>query len=428
MSGPKTSHYTLTPEQRRILREQQERQRKIETEKVNIKRYTFELQCICNELEKSLPKAQELNSRTGKANDYISSVNNLIKATKNILNSNVDISDLSQLESQRQLIADCLKNTKVEEANLKNEATAIAQALKTDLNENIDKGFSLSFEQKINTNSNEELNALILSIHERLTTLINIALSDALSKEVFVAIEKLDKVESLDFAQNFNSVVATPLIKRCKQYSSEYDANIDRYNDLSARYQVLCNDLSIDYTHNPFSLSEMAMLEKNIVTLETQYAEQAENEYITSSIDAVMVEMGYDVLGSKEVKKRNGSHFRSELYKFGEGTAVNVTYSSDGKIIMELGGVSHTDRVATEAEKQKLCGDMETFCTDFKEIEKCLKDRGVVVKDRLSICPPDEQYVQIINVLDYSINKEIEEIAVKREKSKTQNQKTMGRD
>ena len=46
MSGPKSSRYTLTPEQRRLLREQRERERRIAVAKEKIKRNIRNIQTL----------------------------------------------------------------------------------------------------------------------------------------------------------------------------------------------------------------------------------------------------------------------------------------------------------------------------------------------------------------------------------------------
>lgn len=78
-----------------------------------------------------------------------------------------------------------------------------------------------------------------------------------------------------------------------------------------------------------------------------------------------------------------------------------MTYADDGKITMELGGLDTDDRLPDAAEAKQLCESMESFCDDFSEIEKRLEAKGVVLKSRLALLPPSEDYAQIINVSDY---------------------------
>ena len=100
------------------------------------------------------------------------------------------------------------------------------------------------------------------------------------------------------------------------------------------------------------------------------------------------------------------------------GTAVNVTYSSDGQIAMELGGISREDRLPTVEETQVLTEDMETFCGEFAEFEKRLRAKGVILGNRIAMSPPSADYAAIINVNDYEIDssKQFSEISVAHKK------------
>lgn len=128
-----------------------------------------------------------------------------------------------------------------------------------------------------------------------------------------------------------------------------------------------------------------------------------EQEYISRTIDEVMLEMGYDLIGDRTVTKRSGRQFHSELFTFSEGTAVNITRSSSGQITMELAGLDSSDRQPTDDESDVLCAEMESFCGAFSEFEKRLAKKGVISK-HISILPPTSEYAQIINVNDYELS------------------------
>jgi hypothetical protein len=90
---------------------------------------------------------------------------------------------------------------------------------------------------------------------------------------------------------------------------------------------------------------------------------------------------------------------------------------------MELGGVDNCDREPTNAECNVLCEEMSEFCGEFQEIEKRLKEKGVILANRISMLPPVSTYAQIINVNDYDMNKSVEclEVISKR-KNESRNQ------
>ena len=124
-------------------------------------------------------------------------------------------------------------------------------------------------------------------------------------------------------------------------------------------------------------------------------------------------------------KKKNGNHFRNELYTFGDGTAVNVTYSSDGRIAMELGGLDSKDRTPDEYESAVLYEEMEDFCKGFKEIERRLLERGVILASRISLLPPDKAYAQIINTTDFEMRTDTKSFTTEKNRRKATKKKTM---
>ena len=150
--------------------------------------------------------------------------------------------------------------------------------------------------------------------------------------------------------------------------------------------------------------------------LKTAKLDDEEQAYISQTIDDVMVEMGYKLIGNNEVTKKSGKHFKKELYLFDEGTAVNVTTSSTGQITMELGLLDTQDRIPDVEETDTLCRQMRTFCGSYADIEKKLAERGIVAK-HLSLLPPEAQFAQVINVEDYNMSDD--ETYVKEKKKAT---------
>ena len=362
MSGPKTSRYTLTAEQRRILLEKQMRELKIKTEKANIKQNTRDLLLLCEDICNPLDLARELSTRTGQGDEFIRSVTELSQQIKAVIDANADISKISEpevLEQRRKGMDLCLKSVRQKAVPLKREADNLRHLLKNNLTEKIDEGFSMSFmRMEIKETTDNKHHTLQEQIIEKLNTLKDNMLPDEIEQELSSAISKTQAIEILEFLQNFNAITVIPLEKRCKQYISDYERNIDKFNELMARYKALCETLSIPIQIIAFSMDAIAKLGSAIKEMEEQLAKDIEDSYIADSIDEVMTEMGYTVLGSKNVQKSSGKRFRSELYSFDDGIAVNVTYSSDGKITMELGGLANEDRMPSSNEASKLCDQM----------------------------------------------------------------------
>ena len=424
MSGPKTSRYTLTPEQRRILAEQREIERRKAVAAEKIRKTQKQLFHIGGMFNAEREIASELVNRTGNDNGMtklIAELEALIDPIQPLV-AKANFDDVNSVEETANAVFDCLKEAEKLASKITSIATTNEINLKTNLSEAIDQGFVSSFADiKADTATSLRIDAA-----QRLEQIYKIDfLPPAYKSDISHAIIRLNEITDDVFLKNFVAVSVNPLIKQANQFIAEYRECKDEFDQLYAEYVALCELYYYVAQEYVCSRSSIQALEIEIDRIKKNAAEDDEQTYISDCLDEVMTEMGYSVLGSREVTKRNGKRFRNELYTYCDGTAVNVTYSSDGKIAMELGGIDTSDRVPTAQETEKLCNSMEHFCDDFKEIEKKLLAKGVVLADRVSLLPPNAEYAQIINTSDYSMKTEIDSISVKKQRRSISKQKAL---
>ena len=242
-------------------------------------------------------------------------------------------------------------------------------------------------------------------LQNELTALLrNSELSPEIIAEIKKALISLDKIHQIEYLHSFDSVTAKNIFKKIDAYKHELEEKQAEFNETYSRYKMLCymaKEAASTYVYSEDAFAEM---EEEIERLELAIVRMQEQDYVSECVDQVMTEMGYDLIGSREViKKRTGKRFRNELFTFNEGTAVNVTYSSDGQISMELGGIAREDRIPSQEETEMLTQDMQTFCSEFAEFERRLKTKGVVINRRTALSPPSAEYAAIINVSDYDV-------------------------
>ena len=284
----------------------------------------------------------------------------------------------------------CKFNLQIEEYRKKNRREELEKKMQI---ESADNNIAVAFSSFAETSN--KTNIKTDSTETRLINQLNSMLTDnQLSMDLIPQIEakisRLCSITDKNYRKNFIAVSIKPLLKEYEQYK-----------ELKIKHEVLCSISDVSYQPIKFSDSSLENLNQEISWLESKIAEDEEKAYIQKSIDEVMSDMGYDVIGHRDVTKKSGKHFRNELYSYEDGTAVNVTFSDDGDIAMELCGLDDTDRLPETSEANQLCDCMESFCKDFTEIEKRLKVKGVVLKRRLHMLPPDVEHAQIINVSEY---------------------------
>lgn len=418
MSGPKSSRYTLTPEQRRILAEQRAIERRKSVASENIKRNNKRLLQIGSMFSIAKQVSDELLSRSANDGGFAAKLlelENVIAPVAPII-ARTDNNDVNSLENTAKEVAASLAKAE----KIASELSAISAkneiALHASLCADIDKGFSTSFAD-IQTVSQTTMSESKSKIRSQLIEMKNNQnLPKELAGELNAALSKIDSIDNEAFLKNYSSVTVSPLLKRCRQYLNEYEACHEEFEKLYAEYIALCDLYFYVAQEYPCCNASIELLKAEIKRIKDTVDADDEQAYIGDCLDEVMEEMGYTVIGSREVTKKNGKHFRNELYTYGEGTAVNVTYSSDGKIAMELGGIDATDRLPNSHETAVLCESMENFCEDFKEIEKRLLAKGVVLADRISLLPPSAEYAQIINTADYRMTEKAETLQTKKQR------------
>jgi hypothetical protein len=349
-----------------------------------------------NQLDKSMNTADSVNKDSG--------LERLQQANNNILNT------LNQCRKVK-------KKCDVESKNIKD-------MLSEDINNSIIAGMNIStFMENRDINSINQVEQQREKIKEVLNSLDELKLSDDLKTELDEICSKSEEITDKNFIDNYYAMTVLPFVKKCKEYNELVSMHGDEFDELVSKHRFYSNYLGLPILKFAISTEQLESLRLEVKQLEQQYEQVEEQSYIAKSVDEVMVEMGYNVVGNREVTKKNGKKFRNELYHFSEGTVVNVTYASNGQISMELDGVDNCDREPTNAECNVLCEEMSEFCGEFQEIEKRLKEKGVILANRISMLPPVSTYAQIINVNDYNMNKLVEclEVISKR-KNESRNQ------
>lgn len=425
MSGPKSSRYTLSARQRQIV---QERLRKIQEAQIEAERkrnilLTLDENCsrlreTVNNLEATVQEAEKSASdQFDHGLDFSS--------TRMVVHSALEV--ISQVVSLKQKAINIKEIEKVEQEVLSQLNAVYAEAHKTQRrieNQNIElrdealkglaSGFELSFANLAKPKRQFKVQTVdfLELITERLDKLFGLTISEEQKRRFEELRQKAETITSPDYLESFFSISVVPFVKDCIEYDMLYREKGNDYEQLRLRYEFLSKKLKHSIEEIPFSEQAISVLLEKIAFLEAEELEIEEESYICECIDEAMREMNYSVIGNRTVVKKNGRQFRNVLYRFAEGTAVNVTYSNNGQIAMELGGTTYSDKIPNEVESSSLEQDMKIFCNDFYIIEEKLKARGIESK-RLSHLPAEAQFAQLINVSDYEMTEDIGEYEAK---------------
>ena len=429
MSGPKTSRYSLTLEMRRAMERARELERKTKAAYSQKESKRKEVMSLVSQLDKITERAEFISMQSDKNISSLQSALTLQKKAADFANSTVNStvgSGLGVLTGEVSKLSDFERQLSRQVGVLSKQLSTAESEYKSELNDTISKGFTLSFDNIVFDNratSAAKKDLYISKINDTLSEISSFKLTAELTEKLSVLKKKAAEIKSADFLENFYSLSVLPLFKKCKRYNTLYEEYGEEYERLIEEYKIIAEQLGEKTKSIPLSEKAISDLTAEISRLEAVLIADEEKAYISKCVDEVMLEMGYSLIGSREVTKRSGKHFTNELYLFDEGTAVNVTKSDNGQITMELGGLDSSDRLPDDSESRKLADEMTVFCNDYKKIEQKLREKGIVT-NYISLLPPDEQYAQIINTNDYEMNSDVENFSAE-EKGK-QNISTNG--
>lgn len=410
MSGPKSARYTLTPEQRRILAEARERERKTKRELDKLQQHRGELASLKERLAATTTSIDMLVDRVGEGNEIQQSISKSITQIETTIHESAGFSKQSGLESLQSF------NTKaktVEEiarkivAQYESQSNEIKDVLSKNIEDSITDGMSIRVDDEI-VKPHSHLESQKAKIKDILHEIQSLNISSDLQKEGIAILKRAQEITDDSFIDNYYAMTVLPYIKRCKAYEEQIKEYGEEFDELLSKHRYYSEYLGMPVISFTFSMDSLNSLRHEVAELESQSAKIEEQQYISESLDQVMRDMGYNVVGSREVVKKSGRKFRNELYHFSEGSVVNVTYAANGQISMELGGVDTCDREPSEEESSVLCDEMVEFCDEFPEIERRLKEKGVVLMNRISMLPPAEEYAQIINVSDFNMTDKVD--------------------
>ena len=429
MSGPKINVYSLTPAQRAAIQEQlrrrreqiekeriereRERERKrqekirIDAKKVELETLKRTTDSLINELSGYSDLASQATGIVDASafTDMIQSAQQSVEILNMQIRQGISSTDLVIVEEIASKVADGLASTRERIKDIENESVQIGGSLQDKLTEVVESLFS----QPIDTSRKKAESEVQERINASQAVLLGFLESDylpiTLKTTIREALERLEKMPS-SAASSYIEIEIQPIIKRCQEHVKKWKKYGEEYKALMIQYESL---IALNHRESfiqtvPFDENAVVHLRK-LIAIEEQIAlDAAEREYISDTLTDVMQEMGYTILGKREVKKRNGRHLSKRVFHYGEGTAIDITYADDGQITMELGALDKSDRLPSETETVHLLSEMEAFCEDFAAIETKLADRGVVLGRRISLAPPSVEYAQVINISDYALS------------------------
>lgn len=407
MSGPKVTVYTLTAEQRAIIAEERRRrQRELERRNQLAKSISDCISTVQNcivHLHQYRLVADEASSTLSdtKATELLETNLSKAQAVINDLTTLKDSKDNDRMESGLRELSVQIEILKTAEDDMAKMVSELEPRLQAVLSERVSHLFKKAAPV---CDAAETESAILSHARDRINYFLGTGHQNSATRRKLQ--EMLDGLAhgAECYGDTFIAIEVQPILQKCEAVEQLWAESGTEYTELLNQYEALSSEMgTISPVTIPFDENAVAKLKCEIALLEERAQKQAEDAYISQTLTDVMSEMGYTMWGNRSGQKKNGQHYINDLFRFSEETAISVTCSSDGRVALELGKVDQCDRLPSPVEGESLEKQMYLFCTQFKEIERRLATRGVILGNRLMMAPPSTEFAQIININDYKV-------------------------
>ena len=205
MSGPKSARYTLTPEQRRILAEARERERKTKRELDKLQQHRGELATLKERLGTATTSIDMLVDRVGAGNEVQQSIRNSITQIEKIIQESAGLSKQSGLENLQVFNS---KVKTVEEtarkivAEYESQSNEIKDVLSKNIEDSITDGMSIRVDDEI-VKPHRHLESQKAKIKDVLHEIQSLNISSDLQKEGITILKRAQGITDDSFIDNY---------------------------------------------------------------------------------------------------------------------------------------------------------------------------------------------------------------------------------
>ncbi|UTR12092.1 hypothetical protein MM300_07310 [Evansella sp. LMS18] len=405
MSGPKDSVYSLSPERRR----EEERIRKEMLEKEKVRR---QIEQASIEIQSNVKKAEEYVIHFKHSNSYQTDYEKNLSVFKKSMTDIYEelpvtiVSDnLSLLRGNLRVYEKAKEDIISKLAEMKTFLYEIEFSASEFKKETV-KTFDISGRSQ-DDNGKVSVESTYLNFKKLLQPyLIN---QDITNKS---EVKQLDRsVDSIYSDKGLDDQAKLELINMREKgfhiMKHKFDRKINEtqrkkaeFEGLLIEYSSLCQLLDEEQRSFTFSSeksgTDKSLLKELIAEQQIKLQKQTETELISSTIQEVMEELEYNVIGAEHLTtpKREIDH---NVYEFNGNNVINSYVSDNGSVLFEVTGLKEDNQNLTDQEKLRIKEGMDEFCSVFPEVKDKLKERGVEVTLRTSL-PASEEYARAINL------------------------------
>ena len=293
MSGPKSTRYTLTPEQRRILAEVRERERKTRRELDRLQQNKSEIATLKNNLEIAIKNVDMLVERIGAGKEDQAYIHASLAEIREVIQEAGIMNEQSGLEKLQFInakIQTVVKSAKKAKALYEGKSKEIANRLSTDIDDSISAGMMIRVDEAI-MKPLSHLEVQHKKIDELLNSVQVLSISRKLQEECMEIRRKAYEITNDGFIDNYFAMTVLPFVKKCKRYDEQLAEYGEEFEELTSKHRYYSEYLGLPVVQFVFSMNKIETLKQEVNELEHQCEQLEEQRHISESLDEVMREM-----------------------------------------------------------------------------------------------------------------------------------------
>ena len=151
----------------------------------------------------------------------------------------------------------------------------------------------------------------------------------------------------------------------------------------------------------PSEFHDIQAIKKDIFDLNDEFRKKDEMDYIANQINDVMIRLGYGIVTSRVLTRKDQSEVDCSLYQADDQTGIAVYTDQTGAVMMRM-TVLGEDTNITEGDREFSLQRQIDFCAGHEDIVNALAEQGIYLKQK-SYLPPDKRYTYKVSMKSMGI-------------------------
>lgn len=147
---------------------------------------------------------------------------------------------------------------------------------------------------------------------------------------------------------------------------------------------------------NPSDFTDAQAIKKDIADLNCKLRKKDEMDYIADQINDAMISLGYGLVTSRVLTRKDQSEMDCSLYQADDETGIAIYTDQTGAVMMRM-TVLGDDSDITEDDRDFSLQRQIDFCAGHADIVDALAERGVYLKQK-SYLEPDKKHTYKVNM------------------------------